>query len=139
VVCGVIRGGVSGQARALGPGVLALVVGVAGCNTVKTDSVVATGPQAPRTDVPTAPRAGTQAPPEGVRLKSSISPINYLVGPGGALTIYDATDMKTVVTTTAPTQAIVTIDDDKGVRVANVVVKPGPLPKGHRYELYLKK
>ncbi|HSI32146.1 MAG: hypothetical protein ACAI43_11285 [Phycisphaerae bacterium] len=123
--------------RSSGAGAIALFALVlTGCNAVKTNTGVATAPQ---TDVPTAPRAGTQAPPEGVRLKSSISPINYLVGPGGALTIYDATDMKTVVTTTAPTQAIVTIDDDKGISVANVVVKAGPLPRGHRYELYLKK
>jgi hypothetical protein len=119
----------------------ALVLQLAGCRSVKSDSVVATAPggDAPRTDVPTAPRAGAQAPPDGVRLKSAIAPLNYMVGPGGALTIYDATDNKTIVTTTAPTQAIVTIDDAKGISVANVVVKPGPLPRGHRYELYLKK
>ncbi len=37
----------------------------------------------------------------------------------------------------APLQAVITIDQAKGFTVGNTVIKAGPLPAGHRYELWL--
>ena len=106
-----------------------------GCNSAKSGNLNAAAPTTNRTDQPRSPRTAT---PAGARLKSAVSPINYLVGPGGSLTFFDVTDDRIVATAAAPTQALVLIDDEKGIVVANTLVKKGPLPRGHRYEIWLQ-
>jgi len=81
-------------------------------------------------DTPTSPDGAT-------RLTSGPATLNYLLPAGGQIRVVDLATGKTVITATAPPQAVISIDDNKGVTVANKVVKPGPFPPGHRYELWL--
>jgi hypothetical protein len=116
-------------ARLWGAALFAAVL--AGCN----NSGVATAPNAPR-PVTSAP-TGTPAVTGSTKLTSGPAPLNYFLGPGGPVRFVDLTTGKTIVSATAPLQAVITIDEAKGITVANTLVKAGPLPVGHRYELWL--
>jgi hypothetical protein len=80
---------------------------------------------------------GTSPAVDGTKLTAGPATLNYLLGPGGAIHIVDVTTNKTIAATTAPPQAVITVDQSKGVFVANQVITPGPLPTGHRYEIWL--
>lgn len=113
----------------------ALVVGViVGCTNNDSGSGGA-APNAPR-PVTSAP-SGTPVRTDATRLKEGPAPLTYMLGPGGSIRFVDTDTGKTVATTTAPQQAIISIDEAKGISVANKIVKAGPLPAGHRYELWL--
>jgi len=105
---------------------------LAGCSN---SSTVETAPNAPR-PVASAPSA-TPALSGSTRLTSGPAPLNYFLGPGGAVRVVDLTTGKTTASATAPLQAVITIDQAKGFTVGNTVIKAGPLPAGHRYELWL--
>jgi hypothetical protein len=116
---------------ALALGFACVAVAAPGC-TDKGKSGAA--PNAPQ---PVAAPTAVPKDMNATRLKSGPAPFTYLVGGGGNVRVVDATAGKTLVTATAAPNAIVSVDDAKGVSVANKVVKPGPLPAGHKYELWL--
>ncbi|MDB5322721.1 MAG: hypothetical protein JWN40_4352 [Phycisphaerales bacterium] len=76
-------------------------------------------------------------PTDSTKLAAGPATLNYLVGPGGPIHVIDLTTGKTIATAVAPVQAVIVVDQTKGVIVANKVVKAGPLPAGHRYEIWL--
>lgn len=98
------------------------------------DGAVEVAPNAPK---PVAAPKATPSATDSTRLKTGAAPLSYLLGPGGPIHIVDATTGKTVAKLTAAPQAVITIDETKGISVANIVVKAGPLPAGHQYELWL--
>jgi hypothetical protein len=106
-----------------------------GCQNNKTDTTVA-APNAPK---PVAAPTASPVPTDSTRLKSDNAPFTYVVGPGGNIRLVDVNTNKVILTTLAPPNAIVSVDDTKGVTVANTLVKQGPLPAGHKYELWLDK
>ncbi len=81
--------------------------------------------------------SGAPLPTDSLKLATGPASLNYLLGSGGAIHVVDLTTGKTIATAVAPTQAVITVDESKGVVVANKVVKAGPLPTGHRYEIWL--
>jgi len=111
---------------------LVAAAAIAGCTN---NSTVETAPNAPR-PVTSAP-TGTPAVTGSTKLTSGPAPLNYFLGPGGPVRVVDLTTGKTIASATAPLQAVITIDQAKGVMVNTTVVKAGPLPAGHRYELWL--
>lgn len=76
-------------------------------------------------------------PTDSLKLASGPATLNYLLGSGGQIRVVDLDTGMTIVTATAPLQAVITVDQSRGVIVANNVVKAGPLPVGHRYEIWL--
>jgi len=76
-------------------------------------------------------------PTDSLKLASGPATLNYLLASGGQIHVVDLNSGQTIVTATAPLQAVITIDQSRGVIVANNVVKAGPLPTGHRYEIWL--
>jgi len=81
--------------------------------------------------------SATPVDPNATRLTSGPAPLSFILGPGGPVRIVDTTTGQTVVTTTAPVQATITIDAAHGISIANQTVTPGPLPAGHRYDVWL--
>jgi hypothetical protein len=81
--------------------------------------------------------SGAPLPTDAVKLATGPASLNYLLGAGGPIHVIDLTTGKTIATAVAPTQAVITVDEARGVVVANQVVKAGPLPTGHRYEIWL--
>jgi hypothetical protein len=81
--------------------------------------------------------SGAPLPTDSLKLAAGTATLNYLVGPGGPIHVIDLNTGKTIATTVVPPQGVVTVDQSKGVIVANKVVKAGPLPTGHRYEIWL--
>jgi hypothetical protein len=63
--------------------------------------------------------------------------LSFILGPGGPVRIVDITTGQTVVTATAPVQATIKVDAAQGISIANQTLTPGPLPAGHRYEVWL--
>jgi hypothetical protein len=106
---------------------------LAGCHHNGSADADVSAPNAPK--AVTAPKAAPSAT-DSTKLKSGAAPLSYLVGPGGPIRIVDTTANKTTKVTAAP-NAIVTIDEAKGISVSNTVVKPGPLKPGHQYEIWL--
>jgi hypothetical protein len=106
-----------------------------GCQNNGSGGSADASPNSPKpVGTPTATPAATNS----IKLKSGGAPFTYVVGPGGPLHIVDATTGKTVVSkVVAAPNAVVMIDDAKGISIANTVVKAGPLPAGHQYELWL--
>jgi len=104
-----------------------------GCNNSGSSSA-AVAPNAPK---PVAAATAAPSPTDSTKLKSGPAPISYLVGPGGPIHIVDTNTGKTIVKVTAAPNAIVIIDETKGISVSNTVVKAGPLPAGHQYEIWL--
>jgi hypothetical protein len=110
---------------------LALTAALAGCrnnNNSDTGGVSRSVGAAP---------SGAPLPTDAVKLATGPASLNYLLGAGGAIHVIDLTTGKTIATAIAPTQAVITVDETRGVVVANQVVKAGPLPTGHRYEIWL--
>ena len=83
-----------------------------------------------------APSA-TPQPTNSMKLASGPATLNYLLGAGGQIHVVDLDTGKTIATATAPLQAVITVDQSRGVIVANNVITAGPLPVGHRYEIWL--
>jgi hypothetical protein len=81
--------------------------------------------------------SGAPLPTDSTKLATGPATLNYLLGAGGSIHVIDLTTGKTIATAVAPTQAVITVDETRGVVVANQVVKAGPLPTGHRYEIWL--
>ena len=121
-----------GASVAVLAGAALFTAALAGCNN---NSAVETAPNAPRPPA-TAP-TGTPAATGSTKLTSGLAPLNYFLGPGGQVRVVDLTTGKTIASATAPLQAVITIDQAKGITVNTTVVKAGPLPAGHRYELWL--
>jgi hypothetical protein len=81
--------------------------------------------------------SGAPLPTDSTKLATGPATLNYLLGAGGPIHVIDLTTGKTIATAVAPTQAVIIIDESRGVVVANKVVKAGPFPTGHRYEIWL--
>lgn len=113
--------------------VLMLAGTVAGCQNNGSGASAEVSPNAPK---PVAAPTAAPSATDSTKLKSGAAPLSYLVGPGGPIRIVDTTANKTTKVTAAP-NAIVTIDDIKGISVSNTVVKAGPLKPGHQYEIWL--
>jgi hypothetical protein len=117
-------------------GILALLSAgaLAGCNNGGSSSSAGAAPNAAKpVDAPKA----TPSVTDSMKVKSGAAPLSYLVGPGGPLHIVDATAGKTVAKVTAAPNAIIAIDETKGIWIANKLVVAGPLPAGHQYEIWL--
>ena len=111
---------------------LLLAVTAGGCkNLSKSDSTGGVSRSTP--DAPSA----APLPTDATKLTSGPAPLSFILGPGGPVRIVDTTTGKTVATSTAPVQASISIDPTKGISIANQTVIPGPLPAGHRYEVWL--
>jgi hypothetical protein len=81
--------------------------------------------------------APTPTPAGATKLTSGPAPLNYMLGSGGDIRVVDLDTGLNIASTRAPQQAVITVQETTGVSVANNVVTPGPLPKGHRYEIWL--
>lgn len=112
---------------------LMLAGAVAGCHNNGSGGSTEAAPNAPK---PVAPATAAPSATDSTKLKSGAAPLSYLVGPGGPIRIVDTTANITTKVTAAP-NAIVTIDEAKGISVSNTVVKAGPLKPGHQYEIWL--
>ena len=105
-----------------------------GCNGSGSSSASVGAPNAPKpVNTPTATPSATNA----TKLKSGASPLTYLVGGGGPIRIVDTTSATTVVTQIVAPQAVIIIDDAKGISISGSTVVKGPLPTGHQYEIWL--
>ena len=114
-----------------------LLSAAGGCENGKSGS----GGAAPAGGVAAEPGSAPSGKPTQfgtVRLiPAKTAPLTYMLGSGGEIRVVDADTQKVIVTTTAPPQAVIVVDQAAGVSVANTVVKPGPLPAGHKFELWL--
>jgi hypothetical protein len=81
--------------------------------------------------------APAPAPTGATKLTSGPAPLNYMLGSGGAIRVVDLNTGLNIASTTAPPQAVITVQETTGVSVANKIITPGPLPKAHRYEIWL--
>jgi len=117
-------------------GLLALILSGAlvGCNNNGSSSGPAAAPNAPK---PVAAPTASPSATASTKLKSGPAPLTYVVGPGGAVRIMDTAITKPVVQVTAAPNAVIMIDQAKGISISNTVVKAGPLPAGHQYEIWL--
>ena len=109
---------------------LALTIALAGC---RNNSSSNTGVSR---SVGAAPSAAP-LPTDALKLATGPANLNYLLGSGGQIHVVDLDTGKTIATATAPQQAVITVDQSRGVIVANNVITAGPLPTGHRYEIWL--
>jgi hypothetical protein len=110
---------------------LAITTALVGCRNKNNSD--ATGVSRSVGAAPTA----APSPTDSTKLAAGPATLNYLVGPGGSIHVIDLDTGKTIATAVVPPQGVVTVDQGKGVLVANKVVKAGPLPTGHRYEIWL--
>jgi hypothetical protein len=81
--------------------------------------------------------APTPVPTGATKLTSGPAPLNYMLGSGGDIRVVDLDTGLNIASTNAPPQSVITVQETTGVSVANKTVTPGPLPKGHRYEIWL--
>jgi hypothetical protein len=89
---------------------------------------------------PTGASVGTTpkpSDPKSTQLRDGMLPMTYMLGGGGKIRIVDATTKKQIARTTAPPQAAIHVNADRGVVVNDKTITNGPLPKDHRYEIWL--
>jgi hypothetical protein len=110
---------------------LAAITALCGCRNKNNDTTGGVS-----RSVGAAP-SGAPLPTDSLKLASGTANLNYLLGSGGQIHVVDLDTGKIIATATAPIQAVITVDQSRGVIVANKVVKAGPLPTGHRYEIWL--
>lgn len=73
----------------------------------------------------------------GLKLKDSLAPIHFVVTQGGAVTVRDATAAKNLAHGTVAPSTDISVDTVTGVKFGNKVMKQGPLPADHRYQILL--
>lgn len=73
----------------------------------------------------------------GLKLKDSLAPIHFVVTQGGAVTVRDATAAKIVARGAVAPSTTISVDTVAGVKFGNKVMKQGPLPADHRYQILL--
>jgi hypothetical protein len=110
---------------------LALTIALAGCRNKNNSDTTGVS-----RSVGAAPSAAP-LPTDSLKLATGPANLNYLLGSGGQIHVVDLDTGKIIATATAPQQAVITVDQSRGVIVANKVVTAGPLPTGHRYEIWL--
>ena len=82
-------------------------------------------------------QSGSSGRASGVKLKDNLAPIHFVVTQGGAVTVRDATAGKSIARGTVAPSTEVSVDRVTGVRFGNKVIKQGPLPADHRYQILL--
>jgi hypothetical protein len=110
---------------------LTLTIALAGCRNKNNSDTTGVS-----RSVGAAPSAAP-LPTDALKLATGPATLNYLLGSGGQIHVVDLDTGKTIATANAPMQAVITVNQSKGVVVANKVIKAGPLPTGHRYEIWL--
>lgn len=70
-------------------------------------------------------------------LDAGLPPLVYLCDGGGAIRIVNATTRQTVLRTTVEPRTIISVDPKAGILVGGEKLARGPLPQGHRFEIWL--
>src|SRR4051794_31643878 len=79
-----------------------------------------------------------QTPPAPhMPVKQGQPPLAYIVEGGGNVQIVDAESSGIVATGVAGPRAIVSVDQNAGVRIGNQLIVKGPLPPGRSYQIFV--
>ncbi len=72
-------------------------------------------------------------------LRKGSRAFNFLVAPGGQITVFDVTAGRPLVSTQVPPQTLVRVDPATGIFTGSTQLMKGPLPANHVRELRLQK
>lgn len=115
------------------PVVAALAAILVGGGCQKNSPGGAVGPQASVADTTPQP-----APTKGsMRLITGAAPLQYLLASGGVVRVMDVTAGEQLLKDPVPPQTMIKIDPNAGLNVGARNIIPGPLPSGHKYEIWL--
>ncbi len=108
-------------------GLLALPLFVTACQDKSGGSTGAVSAATPQ----------TSSPPGSMRLISGAAPLQYMLTSGGVVRVVDVTANEQLLKGPVPPQTMIRIDPKTGLSAGKQNIIPGPLPQGHRYEIWL--